>query len=157
MIQIKFCIWHNLWYFETHKHLLPGIKWFTIRKRSTQGPCSTNYSLSLSLSLTQMNAQNILSRKVFSRKFSFHEWETMNLYTLVNRHTIQIITVVHRLTDSNKIIKKLLFEQEGLVHICQNPTQCPVHKYINSYTISFFSYVELRIFTTFNNIFKWIY
>ena len=25
-----------------------------------------------------------LSRKVFSRKFSFHEWETMNLYTLVN-------------------------------------------------------------------------
>ena len=64
----------------------PRIKWSTTRRRSTQGPCSANYSMSLSLSLTQMNAQNIVSGRVFSKVVFINEglWK----YTLLNRHTV---------------------------------------------------------------------
>ena len=46
----------------------------------------------------------------------------MNLYTLMNRHTVQNKTAVHRLTDSKNKIIKLLFGQEGPIHVCQSPT-----------------------------------
>ena len=39
------------------------------KKRSTQGPCSANYSMSLSLPLTQMNAQNFFSLGEFFKKY----------------------------------------------------------------------------------------
>ena len=39
---------------------------------------------------------------------------TMNLYTLVNKHTVQIIIVVHRLIDSkNKIIKNYYLDKRA--------------------------------------------
>ena len=115
--------------------------------------------LYVSFSLFDSNecTKYFLSRKVFLEKLAFMN-ERLWIYICCEQtHDSNNNCCVQTDWLKNKIIKKLLFEQEGLVHICQNPTQCPVHKYINSYTISFFSYVELRIFTTFNNIFKWIY
>ena len=76
-----------LWCFETHRHLPPKIKWSTVWRKSTQGPCSTNYSMSLSLSLTQMNAQNIFSLQEFLQNCFFMN-ERLWKYTLLNRHII---------------------------------------------------------------------
>ena len=40
------------------------------------------------------------------KKNGFYEWRTMNYYTLLNRHSVSVITVMHRLTDLKiKIIK----------------------------------------------------
>ena len=66
----------------------PKIKWSTTRRRSTQGPYSMNYSMSLSLSLTQMNAQKkFLSRRVIKKKKKKnHEWGTMYIYITKQTH-----------------------------------------------------------------------
>ena len=55
--------------------------------------------MSLSLSLTQMNAQNIFSLKEFFLKLFFMN-ERLYIYTLLNRHIVLEITVVYRLTNS---------------------------------------------------------
>ena len=62
--------------------------------------------MSLSLSLTQNECTKIFSLGEFYEKVVFLWWGTMENYTLLNRHSVLIITVVHRLTDSKiKIIK----------------------------------------------------
>ena len=60
--------------------------------------------------------------------------------------------VVHRLADSKN--KKLLIGQKGPSHTYISLTQCPTHKHINSYIISFVSYVGLMDFHYFNNMIK---
>ena len=101
----------------------------------------------MSLSLfDSMNAENyFLSEKVsflfflFLKKVSFHEWGTMNLYTLVNRHTIQNKTTMHRLTDSkNKIIKIIIWTRGPSPHMPKpNPMSGPwAYKLILSLSFS---------------------
>ena len=51
-------------------------------------------------------------------------------------------------------IKKLLIGQKGPSHTYISLTQCPTHKHINSYIISFVSYVGLMDFHHFNNMIK---
>ena len=62
----------SLWCFKTHGRLPPGIKWSTGRKQNTQGRVlQTTQCLFLSL-WHKMNAQNIITRRVFSK--SFFSW-----------------------------------------------------------------------------------
>ena len=62
--------------------------------------------MSLSLSLTQNEMHKIFSLGEFFWKSSFYEWGTKKNYTLLNRHSVSVITAMHRLTDSKiKIIK----------------------------------------------------
>ena len=47
-----------------------------------------------------------------SWKSGFYEWGIMNYYLLLNRHSVSVITVVYRLTDSKiKIIKYCYFDK----------------------------------------------
>ena len=98
----------SLWHFETHKRLPPRIKWSTARKLSTQG-CALQTTQCLFLSLWhKLNAQKYSHFESFFLflKSSFYEWGTMKTYTLLNRHSISVITTMHRLTDLKiKIIK----------------------------------------------------
>ena len=101
----------SLWCFETHGYLLPRIKWSTTRKWSTQG-CALRITQCLFLSLWhKMKMHKIFSPGEFFWKSSFYEW-TMKNYTLLNRHSVSVITDMHRLTDSkNKIIKYYYLEK----------------------------------------------
>ena len=98
----------SLWCFKTHRRLPPRIKWSTTRKRSTQGhTLRTTQCLFLSL-WHKMNAQKYSHSEsfFFFLKSSFYEWGTMKTYTLLNRHSVSVITVMHRLTESKvKMIK----------------------------------------------------
>ena len=122
--------------------------------------CSANYSMSLSLSLTQNECTKILSLREFFLKSFYLFYFFMNeglckKYTLLNKNSVSIITAMHKLIDSKiKIIKYYYLDKWAQSTYTKSPTQCPTHEYINSYIISFLSYVELSIFTTFNNIFK---
>ena len=62
--------------------------------------CSTNYSMSLSISLTQNEMHKIFSLGEFFCKVVFYELGTMKNYMLLNRHSVSVITAVHRLPDS---------------------------------------------------------
>ena len=95
----------SLWCFETHERLPPRIKWSTAQKRSTQGHAlQTLQCLFLSL-WHKMKCTKIFSVREFSKKW-FYEWGIMNYYTLPNKHSVSVITIVHRLTNSKiKIIK----------------------------------------------------
>ena len=121
MIQIKSCVWHNLLKADFAPHKITVVLWnlwmsasqnkmIYSTKTKHRRPCSTNYPMSLSLSLTknEMHKKNILTRRVFL-KSSFYEWGTMKNYTLLNRHSVSAITAVHRVTDSkNKKINYYL-------------------------------------------------
>ena len=93
----------SLWCFKTRGHLPPKIKWFTARKWSTQGlALRTTQCLFLSLwHKMKCTKKNILTRRVFL-KSSFYEWGIKKNYTLLNNHSVLIITTVHRLTDLKK-------------------------------------------------------
>ena len=95
----------SLWCFKTHERLPPRIKWSTTRKWSTQCRVlqTTQY---LFLSLCYKMKCTKYSHWESFLKSSFYEWGTMKNYKLLNRHSISVITAMHRLTDSKiKIIK----------------------------------------------------
>ena len=166
MIYIKSCVWNNLLKADFAPHTITVVLWdsrtsasqdkmiYSTKMKHTRS-CSTNYSMSLSISLTQNEMHKIFSLGEFFCKVIFYEWGTMKNYTLQinrhNRHSVSVIIAVHRLIDSKNLKNKiLLFRQVRPVHICQKPNPMS-----NSYIISFLFYVGLSIFTTFNNIFKW--
>ena len=129
---------------------------YSTEKKHTRSVLYELLYVSFSLFDSKWMHKNIFSLgEFFSKKVSFHEWWPMNLYTLVNKHTVQRKIIVHKLTNSNNKIINLLFGQKSPDQICQSPTQCPAYEHINSYIMSFLSYVGLRIFIIFNNIFKW--
>ena len=95
----------SLWCFEIRGRLPPKIKWSNDMKMKHLGSCSTNYSMPLSLSLTQMNELKSHWESFLRKKVLFHEWEIMKLYVTSNWNTISEITTMHRLWLNNKIIK----------------------------------------------------
>ena len=128
IIQIKSCVWHNLFKTNFAPHIIIMVLWdswtsvsqnkmiYSTKTKHTRS-CSANYSMSISLSLTQnellnvsfsffdtkWNAPNILTLKVFSKKLFLWMWDYEKLY--VTKQTL-CFSVVHRLTDSKiKIIK----------------------------------------------------
>ena len=117
IIQIKSCVWHNLLKANFAPHIIIVVLWdsrtstsqnkmiYSTKTKHTRS-CFANYSMSLSLSLTQNEMHQIFSLCKFFQKNCFYEWETMKKYMLLNRHFVSIITAVHRLTNSKiKIIK----------------------------------------------------
>ena len=127
-IQIKFCVWHNLlkadfrpshnqWCFETRGRLSLRIKWSTTRRRSIQGR-ALRITQCLFLSLWHKMKCTKYSHWKSFLKSSFYECETMKNYTLLNKHSVSVITVVHRLTDSkNKIIKNIIWTSGPSPHM----------------------------------------
>ena len=89
---------------------------FNTKKKHTR-LCSANYSMSL-LSLWQKMKCTKYSQWESFLKSSFYEWEIMKNYTLLNRHSISVITAMHRLTDSkNKIIKIIIWTSRPSPHM----------------------------------------
>ena len=93
----------SLWCFETLGCLPPRIKWSNNMKMKHSGSCSTNYSMPLSLSLTQkgMN-QKFLTGRVFSEKFFFMNEGLWNYTWLQTKTLFQRLLLC---TDSDSIIK----------------------------------------------------
>ena len=117
MIQIKSCVWYNLLKADFAPHTITMVlldSWistsqdkmiYNTKMKHTRS-CSTNYSMSLSLFNTKWKIHKKFSLGEFFYKNQSYEWGTIKNYTLLNRHFISIITVIHRLTDSKiKIIK----------------------------------------------------
>ena len=130
MIQIKSCVWHNLFKPNFAIHTIIVVLWnsrtfasqdkviYNTKTKHTRS-CSTNYSMSLSLFNTKWKIHKKFSLGEFFYKNQSYEWGTIKNYTLLNRHFISIITVVHRLTDSKiKIIKYYNLDKIDSVHIC---------------------------------------
>ena len=117
MIQIKSCVWHNLLKANFTLHTITVVLWnsrtfasqdkiiYSMKTKYTRS-CFANYSMSLSPSFdTKWKMHKIFSLESFL-KTSFYEWGIIKNYTLLNRHSVLVITVVHRLTNSKiKIIK----------------------------------------------------
>ena len=128
IIQIKSCVWHNLLKANFTPHIIIMVFWdsrtsasqnkiiYSIKNEHTRS-YSANYSMSLSLSLTQnellnvsfylfdtkWNAPNILTLRVFSKKLFLWMRDYEKLYVI---EQALYFNVVHRLTDSKiKIIK----------------------------------------------------
>ena len=122
MNQIKSCVWHNLLKADFIPHTITVVLWdswtfvfqdkmiYSTKMKHTRSctrALQTTQCLFLSL-WHKMNAQKYSHFEIFffPWKVLFYKWGTMNYYTLLNRHSVSVITVVHRLTDSKiKIIK----------------------------------------------------
>ena len=118
-IQIKSCVWHNLLKADFAPHTITVVLWdsrtsasedkmtYSMKTKHTRS-CSANYSMSLSLFLTQNECTKIFSLWEFFLflRSGFYEWGTMKTYTLLNKHSVSVITVVQRQIESKiKIIK----------------------------------------------------
>ena len=95
----------SLWCFETRGRLPPKIKLSNITKKKHSKLCSTNYSMPLSLSLTQkMNEQKSHYESFFWKVLIswMRDHETIRS---LNWNIVSEITAVHRHWLNNKIIK----------------------------------------------------
>ena len=115
-IEIKFCVLHNLLKADFTPHTITVVlwnswtsasqekKWSNSTKMKHSRSCFMNYSMHLSLSLTQNEwTKNFSLWEFFIFEifwnFFFSCMRDNETYTLLNRHSVLVITVVHRLTD----------------------------------------------------------
>ena len=91
------------------------------------------FNISFSLFDTKWNAQKYSQWESFL-KSGFYEWGIMNYYTLPNKHSISVITVVHRLIDSKiKIINKYwIYIRRNLQIIKNSHTKCVKDEWFRS-------------------------
>ena len=112
MIQIKSCVWHNFFKANFTPHTIcvalrlrtfasQDKMIYIMKKKHTEFVLYELICLFLSLWLKWIQ-KIIFSLRKFFQKVSFHEWWTMNLYTLVNKNTVQNKIALHWLTDSKK-------------------------------------------------------
>ena len=95
----------SLWCFETRGRLPPRIKWSSARKRSIQGHAlRTTQCLFLSL-WHKMNAQNILTERVFSKKYFLWMWDNETIRNLKLKHCFRDNCCIQTYWLKNKIIK----------------------------------------------------
>ena len=165
---IKSCVWHDLlkanfishtfsMWLETHKDLFPKIKWLIAWIRSTT--ISTLNELN-SLSLCLCTKIFFFRRKfLFKKHFFMNEELWIYIYIYTHTHTSEQTHLKKKKNCAQTywLKKKKKNWTRGIIHTCLSPIQCPTHEYINSYVISFLSFVGLNNFHHFKSIFKWTY
>ena len=113
MIQIKSCVWHNLFKANFTPHTIcvalrlrtfasQDKMIYIMKKKHTEFVLYELIYVSFSLFDSNEYKKLFSLWESFFQKVSFHEWWNMNLYTLVNKHTVQNKTALHWLTDSKK-------------------------------------------------------
>ena len=123
---------------------------YSTKKKHTRSVLCELIYVFFSLFDSNANAQNILSGR-FSQKLFFMN-EELWIYTLLNRHTVSEITVVHRITDSKK--NYYYYLEEDPVNTCLKPNPMS-NLWAYKLTFSVISYMELKDSHHFNIMLKW--